>query len=116
MKRNHIITVALTGPFAAASLVACGGDREASAETGVAEAEVSTELPETVISDERLQATAEGAAAVASTPPAQVVMVPGAPAAGTTAGTTTGTTTGTTGSASDGMTGSTAGAAGETSR
>ena len=60
----------------AASLAACGGDREAEAETPVAEAEISTELPESVVSDNQLQATANAASQVASTPPSQVVVVP----------------------------------------
>ena len=60
----------------AASLAACGGDREAEAETPVAEAEISTELPESVVSDNQLEATANAAAQVASTPPSQVVVVP----------------------------------------
>lgn len=60
----------------AAALAACGGDREAEGETPVAEAEVSTELPESVISENQLEATANAAAQAASTPPAQVVVVP----------------------------------------
>lgn len=60
----------------AASVAGCSGDREAEAETPVAEAQVSTELPESVVSDNRLEATANAAAQVASTPPSQVVVVP----------------------------------------
>lgn len=51
---------------ASAALAACGDSREAEAETPVAEAEVQTELPETVISDAELQDAAEGAAEGAS--------------------------------------------------
>ncbi|HEX8570362.1 MAG TPA: hypothetical protein VF699_10635 [Caulobacteraceae bacterium] len=53
------------------ALAACG-DREAESETPVAEAEVKTELPEEVVSDQQLQNTADAAAATASTPPASV--------------------------------------------
>ncbi len=61
--------------IAATALSGCGG-REAEGETPVAEAEVSTELPESVVSDQRLDAAANAAAQVASSPPAQVVVVP----------------------------------------
>ena len=61
---------------AAAALAACNDDREAEAETPVSEAEVSTELPESVVSDAALNATANAAAEVAATPPARVVPVP----------------------------------------
>ena len=81
------------------ALAACG-DREAESETPIAEAEVSTELPEQVVSDQQLQGTADAAAANASTPPATVPAqgatggaegtTGGAPAAGT--GTPPGTT------------------------
>lgn len=64
--------------FGAASLAACG-DREAEGETAVSEAEVSTELPETIVSDEQLQATANAAAEIAATPPTEVVVVPAGP-------------------------------------
>ena len=53
------------------ALAACG-DREAESETPVAEAEVKTELPEEVVSDQQLQNTADAAAANASTAPAAV--------------------------------------------
>ena len=79
------------------ALAACG-DREAESETPVAEAEVSTDLPEQVVSDQQLQGTADAAAATASSPPPTVVAVP-VPAQGATGGTmgatgTTGTGTG----------------------
>ena len=62
---------------AVAALSACGdGERSAEADTAVSEAEVSTELPESVVSDEQLEATANAAAEIAATPPAQVVPVP----------------------------------------
>ena len=80
------------------ALAACG-DREAESETPIGEAEVSTELPEQVVSDQQLQGTADAAAANASTlPPA--VPASGAAAAGEdndasrAAGTTTQTTPG----------------------
>ena len=60
----------------AVALTACSGDREAEAETPVAEAEVSTELPESVVSDNRLEAAANAAAEVASSPRPEVVFVP----------------------------------------
>lgn len=74
--RQRMLCRSVLTALGAASLAACGGDREAEAETPVAEAEVSTELPETVVSDNRLEATANAAAQVASTPPSQVVVVP----------------------------------------
>ena len=69
-------TRALFIGLGAAALAACSGDRQAEGETPVAEAEVSTELPESVVSDNQLEATANAAAQAASTPPAQVVVVP----------------------------------------
>ena len=72
----------LTGAvIGAAALTACG-DREAEGETAVSEAEISTELPESVVSDEQLQAAADAAAQVAATPPPQVVVVPAGPSTG----------------------------------
>ena len=73
---DRIFVRALVAGLGAAALAACGGDREAEGETPVAEAEVSTELPESVVSDNQLEATANAAAQAASTPPAQVVIVP----------------------------------------
>ncbi len=77
------MTSRLTAAFPSIALViglgllsACGGDRDAEAETPVSEAEVSTELPESVVSDNQLQATANAAAQVAATPPPEVVVVP----------------------------------------
>ena len=63
-------------PCAAIALTACQGERTAEAETPVAEAEVSTELPESVVSDRALEATANAAAQVASSPPPVVIPVP----------------------------------------
>jgi hypothetical protein len=81
-------TVAAAGASALLALSACGeGDREAEAETPVSEAEVSTQLPESVVSDEQLEATANAAADIAASPPAQIVPVPvggGQPGAGAT--------------------------------
>lgn len=79
-------SVAMVGASALLALSACEGDREAEAETPVSEAEVSTELPETVISDEQLDATANAAADLAATPPAQIVPVPAGPGAAGQAG------------------------------
>ena len=76
ISRQRMVWRSIFIALGAASLAACGGDREAEAETPVAEAEVSTELPETVVSDNRLEATANAAAQVASTPPSRVVVVP----------------------------------------
>ena len=74
------------------ALAACG-DREAESETPVAEAEVKTEMPEEVVSDQQLQNTADAAAANASTQPAMVPAAPGttatAPATGTMGAPTT---------------------------
>ena len=62
----------LTTVFAAAAalaLSACGNnERTAEAETSVAEAEVTTEMPEGAVSDAQLEATANRAAADASQP------------------------------------------------
>lgn len=55
--------------FAALSLAACGdGKREAESQTPVATAEVETQLPESTVTDQQLQQTADQAAAQASTP------------------------------------------------
>lgn len=88
MKKFHacrtLSIAALTA--AAAALAACGG-REAESETPVAEAEVETELPESVVSDEQLEATADVAADMASQPPPPAVVavpVPGNAAEGQT--------------------------------
>jgi hypothetical protein len=67
------------------ALAACG-EREAESETPVAEAEVKTEMPEEVVSDQQLQNTADAAAAGASTQPATV---PATGATGTMAAPTT---------------------------
>lgn len=71
------IGTAVAGASALLTLAACGeGDRTAEADTPVSEAEVSTELPETVVTDEQLEATANAAAEMAASPPPQVVPVP----------------------------------------
>ncbi|WP_334161946.1 hypothetical protein [Phenylobacterium sp.] len=76
----------------AGALAACGDkERSAEAETPVAEAEVSTTLPESQVSDQQLQNAAEGAAAAAETPQGSstaVVISPPTDAATTTATTT----------------------------
>ena len=85
----------LTAWFAAAALIAgagslaaCGDkERSAEAETPIAEAEVTTTLPESQVSDQQLQNAAEGAVAAAETPQGSstaVVVSPPADAATTT--------------------------------
>ncbi len=65
-------TTLMTTVFAAATaltLSACGdNERTAEADTSVAEAEVTTEMPEGAVSDAQLEATANRAAADASQP------------------------------------------------
>ena len=73
-----------------AALAACGGKREAESATPVAEAEVSTSQPESAISDQALQNTADQAAVAASQPE------PGATSTGAMGGATTESTTTTT--------------------
>ena len=82
--------LALTAASAGALMLVAGCDNErtAEADTPVSEAEVSTELPETVVSDEQLQASADAAAQVAATPPSGVTVVP-VPSGGAAAGTNT---------------------------
>lgn len=76
-------SIALTGSLlASTTLVACDdAKRTARASTAVAEAEVSTELPASEVSDEFLQATATVAAEAASVPHpvAAAVVVPPEP-------------------------------------
>lgn len=94
--------------FAAASvaglvmITGCSDERTAEADTPVSEAEVSTDLPESVVSDQQLQATANAAADIAATPPAEVVPVP--VPAGNTAATRDGSATATTNNAVTGNT------------
>ena len=79
---GRILGVA-TVAAAALGLAACGdNERTAEAETPVSEAEVSTELPEGVVSDTQLEAAANAAAEVAAMPPPDVVPVPVPPPAG----------------------------------
>ena len=68
--------IALVALAAVLPLAACGNERTAESETPVSEAEVSTELPESVVSDTTLNATADAAAEMAATPPATVIPVP----------------------------------------
>jgi hypothetical protein len=64
------IAVAIGGASALLALTACGGgDREAEAETSVSEAEVTSQLPEEVVSEEQLDAVATAAADAAASPP-----------------------------------------------
>ena len=78
-------------PIALAGLAACDdGERTAESETPVSEAEVSTELPETVVSDATLNAAADAAANIAASPPPTVLPVP-VPAGDAAQGTQQGT-------------------------
>lgn len=62
---------------AALTLAGCGEDgRTAEAEIPVSEAEVATELPENVLSDQQLQETADVAAEMAASPSAEAVREP----------------------------------------
>ena len=54
--------------LAAAALSACNEKREAEVDTGTAKAEVQTDLPKSQVSDDQLEAAAQGAAAIAETP------------------------------------------------
>ena len=68
---------------AALMLAGCGEDgRTAEAETPVSEAEVATELPENVLSDQQLQETADVAAEMAASPSADTVPEPDAAESG----------------------------------
>lgn len=88
---SKTLSFAATAAVLAAGLAlsACSNERSAEVDTGKAEAEVSTNLPESQVTDEQLKAAAEGAAAVAETPQGSntaVVVTPppegsGAPAA-----------------------------------
>ena len=74
MKIFAIAALAATSAFA---LSACGSnERTATADTSVAEAEVTTTMPEAAVSDAQLEATANRAAANASQP-APGSMTPG---------------------------------------
>lgn len=78
---RHFVTSIRTGLAAAAvgalvTVTACDSERTAEADTPVSEAEVSTDLPESAVSDQQLQATANVAADIAATPPPEVVPVP----------------------------------------
>lgn len=69
IRKPHRAATAGAALFATAALLgACNGEREAEATVGGAEAEVSTTLPESQVSDTQLEAAAEGAAAIAQTP------------------------------------------------
>lgn len=71
--RHGLASVAVMA--GAVALVACSQEREAEVDTGTAEVEVSTTLPESQVSDEQLQSAAEGAAAMAETPGAGTAVV-----------------------------------------
>lgn len=70
------MALAAASAGAVAIIGGCGNERTAEADTPVSEAEVSTDLPESAVSDERLQASADAAAQVAATPPSEVIAVP----------------------------------------
>ena len=60
--------LAATAALALAGLLAaCGGERKAEADVGNATAEVTTDLPESQVTDQQLENTAVGAAAAAAT-------------------------------------------------
>ncbi|MCR5875099.1 hypothetical protein LRS10_13445 [Phenylobacterium sp. J426] len=89
MTRSSKAAVAAVALLASASLLtACGNrEREAEVNTGTAQAEVSTTLPESQVSDAQLKAAAEGAAAVAETPQGSntaVVVTPPSDSSGVT--------------------------------
>jgi hypothetical protein len=76
---------------------ACSKEREAEVSTGAATAEVSTTLPESQVSDQQLEAAAQGAAAIAETPQGSntaVVVTPPAGAPAPTGESVTGSTDG----------------------
>ena len=56
------------GLTATLALAACSQERKAVADTGTAEAVVTTEAPKSAVPDEQLQAQAQQAATAASTP------------------------------------------------
>lgn len=67
--KTTLLTAAATAALAL-TLSACGdNERTATAETSVAEAEVTTEMPEGAVSDAQLEASANRAVANASQPP-----------------------------------------------
>lgn len=68
-RKPHLMAPAAAALLAGAALIgACSNEREAEAKVGAAEAEVSTNLPESQVTDQQLQNAAEGAAALAQTP------------------------------------------------
>lgn len=74
---NRFLARTATASIAASiALSGCEGERQAEANTAVSEAEVSTELPESVVSDDQLQTSAEVAANLAASPPPEVAVVP----------------------------------------
>ena len=77
--------LAVLAVLAGASLAACSNEREAEVNTGTAQAEVSTNLPESQVSDDQLKAAAEGAAAIAETPQGSNTAVVVTPPAGSPA-------------------------------
>ncbi|MBU1384550.1 MAG: hypothetical protein KKG14_11490 [Alphaproteobacteria bacterium] len=66
MKSTVLLTFAATA--AALALTACSDDRTATAETSVAEAEVTTDMPDAAVTDAQLEAAANQAVATASQP------------------------------------------------
>ena len=63
--RTAVLTLSLTAGLA---LAACHQERKASADTGTAEATVTTEAPRSAVPDSQLQQQAQQAATAASTP------------------------------------------------
>jgi len=81
-RKLHALGVGAALLAGASLLAACGDKREAEAETPTAEAEVTTTLPESQVSDQQLQNAAEGAAAMAETPQAGASVVVSPPPSG----------------------------------
>lgn len=92
MHRN-LPFAAVAAATLALTLGACSKEREAEVNTGTAEVEVKTTLPESQVSDQQLEAAAQGAAAIAETPQGSntaVVVTPPADAPAPTGETVTG--------------------------
>lgn len=65
--RTKLLAAAAVLALSAGGLAACNGERKAESETGAAEAEVKTDQPEAVVSDQSLQNAADNAASAATT-------------------------------------------------
>ena len=85
LSRAIRLPLAVIGSASLLALGGCDSERQAEADTPVSEAEVRTDLPESAVSDEQLQTSANIAADMAATPPPEVIPVP-VPADGTATG------------------------------